>query len=58
MSDADLELRVERLETALAELRAIVMLQPSPPRTGEKVPQADEGATGTTATTDTEPSPP
>jgi len=44
MSDADLELRVERLETALAELRAIVMLQPSPPRTGEKVPQADEGA--------------
>jgi len=31
---------------------------PSPPDEGEKVPQADEGATGTTATTDTEPSPP
>jgi hypothetical protein len=52
MSQADLEMRVERLETALAELTARLQLMPSPPRTGEKVPlrqrsgqaPADEGA--------------
>ena len=43
MSEADLEMRVQRLESALAELTARLSLNPSPPPAGEKVPQADEG---------------
>ncbi len=45
MSSADLELRVERLETALAELTArVAQVVPSPPRGGgEGARRADEG---------------